>query len=682
MSRFDAIGLFWQDYAKEKKRNAQGGTRPLAPIPEPNWAPPRDLPNLAAAKTLVIDLETYDPNLKSSGPGDIRGDGHIVGFGVSVPGEARWYLPMRHTLQPELNLDPEQVLAWAKQELTRPGVLKVGANLLYDLYWAQAEGVHIPGPYLDVQWVEAIINETADSMALDALAQRYEVAGKDTGELYEWCAKSYGGKPDGSQRANIYRAPVTLVGPYAESDVTAPWDVWLKQKHIVDQWKVQDLVDLEHRLIPMLLAMRRQGVRVDTQRVEEVSQQLEEQATRAQRFLNETAGAEVNVNAGHSIAKAFTAAGLEYPTTSAGNPSFTKEWLDNHEHPIAEAILSLRKLEKYRGTFVDGYLRNGVIDGRIHSQFHPLRGDEVGAISGRFSSTNPNLQNIPARDKVMAPIIRGLFIPEDGCQWRAMDYSQIEYRMLAHVALGRGAKEMRQTYNDNPDMDYHEQTSELIKSVTAVELGRKPTKNINFGLTYGMGKNKLIRSLGVSQSQGEALFEAYHKGVPFVRDTFNKAADRAKKRGYVRTYMGRIARFDQWEPNDWELRRTVPASKDKEKVMEQVKFYREQAMADGDRVPRPGVVRAYVHKALNRVLQGGAADVIKLAMVAVWEAGCCDVVGPPLLQVHDELDFNDPMTKESAEAFEEITRIMETCCDLAVPLKVDVETGPDWGHLS
>ena len=681
MSRFDSVGLFWQEYKREKTRGpATSRERPLAPIPEPVWTPPTEFPRLEAASELIIDVETYDPNLRSKGPGDMRGDGHLIGIAVGTPEGDRWYFPMRHTLQPELNMDPDKVLAWARDELTRPGQLKIGANLLYDLFWLAAEGVHVPGPYLDVQWVEAVINENAASLSLDALGERYLGEGKETGELYEWCARSYGGNPDGSQRANLYRAPVTLVGPYAEGDVDVPARVWREQRPIVEQWGVQSLIDMEHRLIPMLVAMRRRGIRVDLEGAQQLHDELQAREHRAQNQLDAAAGQTVNVHAAQDIATAFDRQGIEYPHTATGRPSFTKEWLEANDHPLAQAVLDVRRYNKARGTFVDGYVQEGAVGDRVHPLLHPLRTDENGAISGRFASSQPNIQNIPSRDPELGPLIRGLFLPEEGEQWRSYDYSQIEFRKLVHFARGPGAGEVRQQFCDDPNTDFHSIAQQMIYEVTGRELGRKPTKNINFGLVFTMGKAKLIRSLGVSEDQGEALWAAYHEGLPFVQATSNLATRTAGNRGYVRTIAGRIARFDLWEPKDWELRRVVQPSVDRDWVLEQVQKYIEASRREGERPPKPGVVRAYTHKALNRILQGSAADVIKRAMVDIWESGVCDVVGAPLNQVHDELNFSDPRTPESEEAFGHVEHLMVNAWpSLRVPLAVDCSMGDTWG---
>lgn len=687
MSRFDAVGLFWQEYAKEPTKGTNRGIidRPLAPIPEPNWLCPTDFPELGAAGALVIDLETEDPGIgRGAGPGDIRGEGKVVGIGVGTDDGHRWYYPLFHSVAPEQNHpNPDAVLAWAANELTRPGQLKVGANLLYDLFWLQAVGIQVPGPYIDVQWVEAIINETARGKSLDKLGERYCGEGKVSNALYEWCARSYGGQPTGKQRANIHRAPPCLVGPYAESDVDLPWRVWEKQKPIMETLGLSNLVAMEHRLIPMLMAMRKRGVKVNKDKATRLQSTLAEEEGRLQADLNHAAGGGVvNVGSGPDLARVFDRQGVPYPKTAAGRPSFAKEFLEGCDHPMAAAVLAVRRMNKARGTFVQGYLLDSAHEGRIHALFHPLRTDENGAISGRFSSSNPNLQNLPSRDPYLAPMIRGCFEPDSG-QWRRGDYDQGEYRMLAHYARGPKSDWVRERYNLFPDTtDFHDTASEMVHEVTGITLGRKPIKNFNFGMTFGMGKRKMIRGLGLDDAQGELLYNAYHTGLPFVKRTFDLAMQTATTRGFVKTLLGRIAVFDQWEPADFELRQVVPSSTDRDKVVAMVQKYIAAARDTGERVPRPGVVRAFTHKALNRVLQGSLADYMKQAMVDLWDAGICDVLGAPLIQVHDELNWDDPQTRESEEAFEEAQDIMVNAVPkLRVPMSVSWESGPDWGHV-
>lgn len=569
-------------------------------------------------------------------------------------------------------MDPDVVLRWAAEELGREGQPKYGANILYDLDFLAEAGVRVAGPFIDVLNAEPLLDENLPDSAysLDASAGRRLGEGKSSSDLYEWCAAAYGGSPGPGQRANIYRAPAALVGPYAEGDADLPLRLASVQSALLEEQELSELADVENRLIPVLLAMRRRGVRVDAERAARLSEDFAgREATAAGRFRS-LSGVDF-VDSGRVIAEAFKRLGIDHPTTTKGNPSFTGTFLEHHPSEIAACVREIRRWSKARGTFLDGYVGHHAVRGRIHAEFNQLkRSDDAGGKRGtiaRFSSTNPNLQNIPSRDPELGPLVRSLFLPDEGEAWRRHDYSQIEYRLLVHFARGPGAEEARRRYREDPATDYHDYTRDVIAEASGLELDRKPVKNVNFGLTYGMSEYALERMLGLSGEQSEALFRAYHEGVPFAKTTFEKAMATARDRGYVLTALKRRGRFDLWESRDRRVARKDGAMA-REAALEKYGSAR-------------AITRAYVHAALNRVLQGSAADLMKKAMVDVWESGACDVVGAPLLTVHDELDWSDPGTTESDEAFIEIRRLMCEAIPLRVPVLVDEERGPNWGDL-
>lgn len=631
MTRFDAVGLWWEDFPVEKTGKGIRRVQVIAP-PETGWTPPRDFPNLSSARVLGLDTETKDTELLTRGPGAVRGAAHAVGVSVATDDRA-WYFPLRHEYeaQQSMNMDPAAVFAWLSDTISSRPVPVVGANLLYDLEVLRAEGVAAPaGELFDVQYAEPLLDEESPSYSLDALAQRHLGRGKETPALYEWCAVSFGGNPDAKQRANIYRSPPTLVGPYAEADALLPLQILARQRPTLSEQGLTELFRMECGLIPLLLDMRFRGVRVDERRANEAQLWLRRKAAEAQRELGD-----VDVWSADSVARAFDRFSLAYPRTEAGNPSFTREFLESLHHPLAEAVLDVRLYEKAANPFVESYLLGNLHNGRVHCQFNPLRSDAYGTVSGRFSSSNPNLQNIPSRHPVIGPMLRGLFIPEEGCVWRRQDYSQIEYRALAHYATGPGAEEIRERYRTDPDTDFHEMTVQMVQSQTGVQLDRKPAKNLNFGLVYGMSRDKTTRSLAVSEDLGARLYDAYFEAMPSVKHTYRAAERLAKRRGYIRTLLGRRRRFKNGE---------------------------------------------HAHKALNSLLQGTAADIMKKAMFEIYRSGLTRALGPPHLTVHDELDWSDPCTAESAEAFMEVERILVQCVEMRVPLMVDVSTGANWGE--
>lgn len=638
--RFDDVGLWWQDFPQEKTGNKLA-SRSHAPVPTSTWRP-RALPNLAAAKVISIDTETKDTELLTKGPGGVTGRAHVVGLSVAVDEDA-WYFPMRHEYegQRSMNMDPAHVFAWLTDLFSRK-VPVVGANLLYDLEMLRNEGVRMPaGALHDVQYAEPLLDEEMRSYSLESLAQKHLGQGKTTSALYQWCADSFGGKAGREQAANIWRSPPTIAGPYAEQDAILPLKLLRVQQPLLKAEGLWELYRMECRLIPLLLDMRFRGVRVDVDAAERVLKHLNARAKEAQVALGS-----VDVWSGDSIARAFDRAGIEYPRTEAGNPSFTKEFLAGTHHDLAQRILLVRQYEKAANPFVESYILGNAHKGRVHCQFHPLRSDSFGTVSGRFSSSNPNLQNIPSRDEVIGPMLRGLFIPEEGCSWRRSDYSQIEYRMLAHFATGDGADTIRQRYRDDPRTDFHALTIDMVREVTGIELGRKAAKNLNFGLVYGMGKDKTVRSLGVDEATGARLYDAYFTAFPSVRAT-NKAAQRlAQRRGYVKTILGRRRRFNRMEKDPG----------------------------------HGGESRTGVHAALNASLQGSSADIIKRAMVQCYEGGVFADTGIPHLTIHDELDWSNDRSERAQVAFMEAKRVMQECVPCNVPILTEEAEGANWGE--
>lgn len=665
--RFDSVGMFWEDLPtpREQKHYA----RPMPAIPPSDWKAPLCFPNLDSAEVLAIDTETYDPDLEDFGPGWARGKGHVVGVSIATIDGHKWYFPIRHETMPEDNLPVEQTLKWLKHTLENPKQAKVGANLLYDIGWLQQEGIFVKGDLYDVQSAEALLCERG-KVGLDTLADKYLGKEKETTQLYKWLSDWFGGKPtDDRLRKYIYRAPPCLVGPYAEQDAVLPLEILRKQLPLLQQNNLLDLFRMECDLIPLMVAMRFKGVRVNIDRAEELRDTLLQRQDDAERQLQDAVGFKVEVNTADSLARAFKKLDLAFPHTATGKPSFTKDFLDSVRHPAAALIRQVRTLEKLRGTFIESYILDSHVNGRVHGQFHLLRGDSNGTRSGRLSSSTPNLQNIPSRDEELAPLVRGIYIPDEGHQqWRRYDYSQIEYRFLLHFAVGPGADEVREFFNANPETDYHDMILDLVAPVARWDISsaekrkrrRKPIKNVNFGMIYGMGKDTLCLQLGLTKAEGDALFEDYHVAVPYAKATMEACSEEASSSGIITTILGRQSQFDLWEP-----------------VGRFSQGY--AALPYDEALMRYGRVRrAFTHKALNRRLQGSAADMMKKAMWQCWKDGVFDATGIPLLTVHDELDFSDPGGIDSA--FDEMHRIMETCIPLRVPVRVDLEMGPNWGE--
>lgn len=659
--RDDSAGFFWEDLQIKAKRGTFD--RPLATIPETGWVAPTEFPRLCDATVLAIDTETKDTELTTKGPGFRRsGDEHaeIVGLAVGTTDGGRWYFPMRHTICPEQNLNPDHVLEWARDNICIEGQTKIGANLMYDVDALWSEQVPVTGPFIDVQHAECLLNENRFEYNLEALSQDYFGEGKVRGVLQDWVERSYGDVDD--YRANIWRSPPCLVGPYAESDVDLPIRLWREQQPALERQRLGSLFGLETDIIPLLVRMRQRGVRVDLEYANTLDDELTAGMAVLDGKLRDIAGRDINVGSGDDLARVFDAAGLPYLKTPTGKASFRKGWLESIEHPVAKLIIQRRTLVKFRNTFVRGYILGAHVNGRVHCLFHPLKGEGNGTVSGRFSSSLPNLTNIPIRDEYWGPRLRALFLGDEGELWGRHDWSQIEYRLLAHYAQGPSGEDVRQRYREDPTTDFHAMTQKIIFDVSGKKLERIPTKTINFGLTYGMGEPELCKRLGLTTAQGTEMFSIYHNGVPFVKKTYEVLAKTASERGWLKTFLNRRARFDLFEP--W--------YRDPENYQPALPY--DQAVEKYG----PRIRRAYTHKALNRLLQGSAADLLKYAMREFDRAGL-DRVIPLLLTCHDEFGNTVARTKEAFEAMNELRRIMETCLQFQVPILAEQTIDINWG---
>lgn len=600
------------------------------PTPAPrnaDWRPP-DFVDLSAARTLAFDVETHDPHLREFGPGWARGNGAVVGVSVASNTGFRGYFPLAHY---DVILDRDDVRRWLTHALADPRQPKVGANLVYDVGWLGELGVEVRGPLWDVQYAEALLAETGD-VSLDALGRKYVGTGKVKADLEAWLRAAVPMKPSDDMREHLWRAPACLVGPYAEQDAALPIEVLKAQWPLLESEGLLPLFRLECELIPLYVAMRRLGVRVDRSRAVELRDSLLAQESAAQARLDALFGAATNVHSASELAVRFAAIGVEAPRTERGNPSFTEQTLGQLGDAGAR-VLDVRKLHRLRSTFIESYLLDAVVGERLHCQFHPLRGESKGTRSGRYSSSSPNLQNIPARRDLAKPI-RRLFIPEEGARWVSIDYSQVEYRLLLHYAEGGGADEARAHYAAHPDTDYHALVQEQVARMGA-KLTRKAVKGVNFGLIYGMGRELLAAYLPVvGKAEVDAFFESYFAASPYIRSTMDIAMRELAGTGTVTTVLGRKSRF-----------------------------------------------QGSSHKALNRRLQGSAADLLKAALHKALVDGVFDVIGAPHITVHDELDLSHDGSAAARDGFRELKRIMETALPLRVPIRADVSMGPNWGDL-
>ena len=612
--------------------------QPLYP-PESDWSIPDVFPQFTDKERIAVDLETYDPHLLTSGPGWATGRGHIVGVGVATE-SWKGYFPIRH--EGGGNLDEAVVLRWLKNTLSSPKREVIFHNSLYDVGWLKREGVEVQGKILDTIFAAPLVDENRHSYSLDSLGQTYCGEKKDESLLQD-AALAWGINP----KAEMYKLPSKYVGPYGEQDAALTLKLWEKLKVELREHNSESIFEMECKLIPLLLEMRGRGVRVDEAKAEEIGETLSKEEQKIQVEIKRKYGNEVQLWANASLQKIFDDNNLWYPKSPTGLASFQRQWLEGHEHELPQLIVKARKLNKARTTFIDKMIMEHSYNGRIHAEAHPLRSDRGGTVSGRFSYSNPNLQQVPARDPEIGGLIRSLFIPEDGCQWGIFDYSQQEPRLTVHYA-----NQMHLTGAKDAVADYTEKSADFHQIVADMaNIPRKQAKTINLGLSYGMGKQKLIKELGLDDNEAEELFTQYHNKVPFIRGLQDQCARVALDRGYIRTIAGRRCRFDHWE-HRFEDSVPLPLEEAKEKYGDNLK-------------------RSYTYKALNRLIQGSAADMTKLAMLGLWEEGIV-----PHLQVHDEVDIS----VENTDQAQKVARIMENCIELAVPLVVDIELGRSWGE--
>lgn len=614
--------------------------------PDVEWFMPSEFPDLTRHTLMAIDLETRDPQLTQMGPGWATKNGEIIGIAIAA-GDFSGYFPIAHAKGP--NLDKKTTMRWLAKQLATPHMTKVMHNASYDTGWLMAEGVNIQGPIIDTMLSAPLLDENRMSYRLDLLGKDYLGMRKDE-KILKQAAAEWGIDP----KSEMWMLPPRYVGVYAETDAVLTLKLWERFKPMLEEQSLMSVLTLEHRVLPAVIDMRMRGVKVDLDKAEQAKKELRKRANEMSDWIGRESGVKVDPWSAASVQKMFDALGLEYPRTEAGAPSFTKQFLQAMEHPVAKALVTLREMDKADSTFIDSILRYQK-NGRIHCEMHQLRSDDGGTVTGRFSSSNPNLQQIPARDPYIKKVIRGLFVPEDGCKWGSFDYSSQEPRLLVHFAASHPdterdplVKSIVEEYQRG-DADLHQMVADMAG------ISRKAAKTINLGIMYGMGVGKLANQLGLSDAQAKALMGEYQEKVPFVKKLATLASTRAEREGRIRTILGRLCRFDLWEPATFGYNKPM-------------KYDDAQREYGGMGRLR----RAFTYKALNRVIQGSAADQNKLAMAECYEEGLV-----PLLTVHDELCFN----VESDEQAARITKIMEEGLSLKVPSKVDQELGNNWGEV-
>lgn len=629
--------------------------------PEGDWLPPEidSLPNIdQPIRFLALDVETNDPLLKSHGPSwKFPDQGFICGIALAT---ADWelYLPIRHDSG---NLPVSSVKKYVQRAIDNTENL-ICHNANYDLGWLKREGFKVDGPRIICTMVTAGLLEDRYSLSLNSVAFDYLGKIKSEQELKD-AAASFGYS---NHKANMYKLHSSFVGAYAEWDARLCFDLFIqKQQSMLVEQDLNEVWELESNLLPLLVEMTFRGIRLDIDQAEKTREIIKKREKQTLSKIKKLTNTNVEIWAARSIGKAFDELGLEYPRTAKSKePSFTKNFLSEHEHPLAALILEARELNKVSGTFLDGLLEKACVNGRIHPDIHQIKSEAGGAITGRLSMSNPNGQNFPARNKEVAGLIRALFLAEEGEKFCSIDYSQQEPLILLHYAkiLGDlrndpipGVQQFVDSFHKDNSVDFHT----LVSQVASIP--RPVAKVVNLSLMYGMGISKLGQALDLTFEDAKELIKKYHTEIPFVKEVSTSIQNRLKSpasNGSIRSLKGRKSRFDKWEPAGW--------SKQIQKsfnLKEAIDFYG----------PNTQLQRSGLYRCTNRLIQSSAADMTKQAMVNIYK----NHGKIPLLSIHDELAFS---VEGKAEA-EMLSKEMVEAIPLEVPISTSIKIGENWGNI-
>jgi DNA polymerase I-like protein with 3'-5' exonuclease and polymerase domains len=638
--------------------------------------------DLKGIDTIAVDLETYDPDLKKKGSGAIKGKGFVCGIAVATS-KQNLYFPIAHAMTS--NLDPEET--WEelnKKVFKNKGLRKVFHNAMYDVCWIRAVTGEMPaGELVDTMIAASVIDETRMKYSLDSLSRDYLKDSKYKYDLKERAWEELGIK---DPMSNMHKLSYDLVKDYALQDVKLTLSLWnLFEKKLDEiiyppkQKSLRKIFTLETKLFPCLVDMKFRGVKIDVQKAEQFGKKLEKRRNNLVNIIKKRTGVDVQIWAAASIKKLlYNQKITDYKKTpKSGMPQLPKEYLKTHPNRFLRMIEIARRCDKAKSAFVEGLL-SFVHEGRIHADINQIRSDQGGTVTGRFSMSNPNLQQIPAKGFI-GKKMRELFIPEEGCTWGSFDYSQQEPRIVVHYALKLqlpGTEELKKEF-DSEDADFHQIVADMA------HIPRNTAKTINLGLFYGMGRIKLQQELNLSKDEATKLFSNYHRQVPFVKQLSQDLITFAENNKLLFTLEDRFCRFNRWETRDreWnnEINRYEPVPiLTLEEAQRAYKAELLEKVADDKLDPnymdnfKYHYKPAFTYKALNRLIQGSAADMTKKAMVMLYEKGIL-----PHIQIHDELCVSVSDEKQACI----IKQIMEEAIPLLVKNKVTYKKGKSWGNI-
>ena len=673
---------------------------------------PDDL-DLQDVDTVAIDIETYDPNLKTKGLGAIRKDGFITGVAVAT-GKDTVYFGLHHS--DKTTSKEEEKEFWDqlnKKLLQNPNIIKVFHNAIYDVCWLRSvTGKMLKGRLVDTMVAASVIDENRFKYSLDALSKDYLNDSKYKYDLYEKAAIEGIKDP----MSNMHKLSYDLVKVYAKQDVDLTLKLWNLFNKKLDKtlytkaennkvYTCRNIFELETRLFPCLVEMKFKGVRIDTQKLEHLGKRLIRRRDNLLSIIKKHTGLKLQLWAATSIKQLLDNRKITKfeKTPKSGMPKLPKDFLKTHEDRFLRMVSKAREADKAVNTFIEG-LKSYIYKGRIHADINQIKGDGGGTVTGRFSMSNPNLQQIPSKGYI-GKKMRELFIPEEGHTWGSFDYSQQEPRIVVHYAIKHGLSEtedLKERFDDDK-ADFHQVVADMAK------ISRKQAKTINLGLFYGMGKGKLQAELNLDKAQAKTLFDTYHRKVPFVKELSDNLIRFAAKHKLIFTLEDRFCRFDkyesvnkrwdnnkrkfqEWDPEAIEIKQSDGKIKYKGDWITPKLFTREEAWTkfkllfnakSKEKVEQLTEEQrqdwfknyfspAFTYKALNRLVQGSAADMTKKAMVLLYEKGIV-----PHIQIHDELcvSIKDQETRNT------IQKIMETAITLEINNKVDYEVGTNWGNI-
>jgi DNA polymerase I-like protein with 3'-5' exonuclease and polymerase domains len=667
--------------AKGKAKSGKNDVQvPLWHALQGDWqAPdPSTFPQWPEHGRVSLDVETRDDKIKTLGPGVRRG-GKVVGYSFAIEDGFRTYVPLFHGGGDNV-ANPMAALEYLRDQGKRFKGVLVGANLQYDLDYLAQLGIHFsPKWFRDVQIADPLIWELHESYSLDNIAKRRGFAGKEQEELFE-AAKNWGLDP----KQELWKLPGRHVFKYACADVTLPLEILRKQEREIEEQGLQEIFDLESRVLPVLLKMRRRGVLIDQEHLGRVETfaiiKGGEALAEVRRLTGRTLVLDDVMKPG-AVAPVLESIGVKLDETSLGKPNIDKDLLDKLPGPVPRLIARARRLYKLKNTFVAS-VRDHMTDGRLHCTFNQLRGsssqdedlvgedEEKGARYGRLSSCDLNIQQQLSRDHkadvedglTYAQMWRAIYLPEPGMLWCANDFSQQEPRVLTHYAELCGCKKAREfgdMYRAPPVMVDGKlklfDTYDGLSLMTRTK--RTASKLIYLGLSYSMGPPKLCHTLGLptvwridsktgrmreyAGAEGDALFKTFHQGAPFIRQLDYMIRDAVQECGYIKTLLGRHVHFPKLD---------IPRKN-----------------------PWTGKEENYdwAQKGLNRLIQGSSGDQVKKAIVDLDDAGHYLQI-----QVHDEVDGS---VKDQAEGHQ-MADTMRNSVKLTVPMRVDSEFGKSWGH--